>query len=239
MMADLQGSSIQSGYLTRSLYRKGEFFYELLNFIAAELPRWRERPERLLESAEDQLTKDLVSHLNSASGRSIGWDILQFRREEPDELDRRRRIDFVPATRNATICVDGRGYYDFNALMPIECKRLPTPVKNNRDEREYVFDRYRTSGGIQRFMLGHHGGAHNIGAMIAYIQNESGSYWLKQIGDWINDLSASKENGWTSEDSLDLEKDDLPQRMKILKSSHRRKKNLPKIELHHLWIEMK
>jgi hypothetical protein len=43
---------------------------------------------------------------------------------------------------------------DFDPIMPIECKRLPTPKAKDRDEREYVITEGATAGGIQRFKLG-------------------------------------------------------------------------------------
>ena len=47
------------------------------------------------------------------------------------------------------ICVEGRRHTDFDSLMPIECKRLPTPKGDDRDEREYVFSEHTSTGGIQ------------------------------------------------------------------------------------------
>jgi len=40
---------------------------------------------------------------------------------------------------------------------------------HNRDEREYVFSKFSSTGGIQRFEAGHHGSNHVLGAMTGYI----------------------------------------------------------------------
>lgn len=208
----------------------------MLDFIANELPRWRDRPDRRNDTSETILTSQLCAHLNSSSRHSAGWDILQFRTEEPDEQNKGRRIDLVPAPSGATICIEGRAYTDFDSLMPVECKRLPTPTGNDRDEREYVINRHGSTGGIQRFKAGHHGAVHTIGAMIGYVQKETAAFWVERVAGWINDLVGSA--GWTANDLLHLERGDATQRMAVLRSSHKRENGLPEIHLYHFWVEM-
>jgi hypothetical protein len=236
MLADLQDSSIHSGSLIPNVQRPATFFYELLEFITDELPRWRDRPERKKETAETALTSQLCAHLNSAARHT--YDFLQFRIEEPDELVKGRKIDLVPAPCGAKVWVDGRSYVDFEPFLPIECKRLPTPKDSNRDEREYVFNKHATTGGIQRFKAGHHGARHPLGAMIAYVQQETISFWKEQVGKWINELAEAGQKGWTANDLLHLEKNDILRRIAVLKSSHTRENGLSELKLRHLWIEM-
>jgi hypothetical protein len=166
MLANLSPISYQSGTLKKDVHLPGSSLRELLDFITDELPRWRDRPDRNPETSETILTSQLCAHLNSAARNSHGWDILQFRIEEPDEQQRGRKIDLVPAPCGAIVWIEGRGYTDFEFLLPIECKRLPTPRGQDRDEREYVFSQYTSTGGIQRFKAGHHGASHSLGAMI-------------------------------------------------------------------------
>ena len=73
--------------------------HELLDFITAELPRWRDRADRQHETGETILTSQLCAHLNSAARHSAGWDMLQFRVEETDEQNRRSRraLEALPA----------------------------------------------------------------------------------------------------------------------------------------------
>lgn len=238
MLADSINSGHQSGSLTRGLHSSGTSLYELLNFIKDQLPRWRDRKDRNAYPAEDNLTSQLAAHLNGAARLSDGWDFLQFRTEVPDELERGRSIDLVPSPCGATVWVDGRRCSEFDTLMPIECKRLPTPKGKDRDEREYVISKHSTTGGIQRFKDGLHGSAHTLGAMIGYIQNESASVWFDCIGKWVDDIVASGESGWTKEDRLNLEVDDEKVGVAFYTSSHRRKRDLKDISLWHLWVMM-
>jgi hypothetical protein len=162
MLANSSEASAQSGRFGRDVHLLATSRHELLNFIADELPQRRDRQDRKPETSETVLTSQLCAQLNSASRHSAGWDILQFRIEEPDEQNKGRRIDLVPAPCAATIWIEGRRHADFDALLPIECKRLPTPKDKDRDEREYVISRYSSTGGIQRFKTGHHGCAHTL-----------------------------------------------------------------------------
>ncbi len=238
MLADTISDSAHHGALGKDVQKPNSFLLGLLDFIKVELPRWRDRPERKNETAETHLTSQLCAHLNSATRYSSGWDILQFRIEEPDEREKGRKIDLIPAPSGATILIEGRRYVDFDTLLPIECKRLPTPTDKKRDEREYIFSQFTTTGGIQRFKAGHHGAEHTQGAMIAYVQEETNSFWNTKIAGWINDLVKSSEKGWATKDLLRLEQDDATQRVAVLNSSHSRGKGLPEITLRHLWVQM-
>ena len=238
MLADTSQTSAQSGSLGKDVHMQATSLYELLDFISDELPRWRDRDDRKRETSETSLTSQLCAHLNSAARRSIGWDFLQFRTEEPDEQTRGRKIDLVPAPSGTTVWIEGRRHVDFDPLLPIECKRLPTPKDKDRDEREYVINRHASTGGIQRFKAGHHGASHKIGAMIAYVQRETRTFWNTRIAQWISDLIESGQSGWTANDLLQLDHDDETLQLIVLRSSHTRENGLPEIELRHLWIEM-
>ncbi|MGD0548775.1 MAG: hypothetical protein ABR991_13290 [Terracidiphilus sp.] len=238
MLANYPNTAAQFGSLNREVQKPATFRYELINFIANELPRWRDRPGRPIATAETELTSQLCAHLNSASRHSAGWDVLQFRVEIPDEEKKGRKIDLAPSPLDCTITIEGRMHSDFDMLMPIECKRLPIPKGKNRDEREYISNHYNSTGGIQRFKAGHHGSIHSFGAMIAYVQKETRMFWYEQIAEWINDLVMVGATGWTSKDLLDLVQDDDRLKLAILSSSHTRDNGLPEIELRHLWISM-
>lgn len=238
MLANLQHPSTHSGSLSKDVHLPATSLYELLNFIAGELPRWRDRSDRPRETSETALSSQLCAHLNSSARHSRGWDILQFRTEVPDELAKGRKIDLVPSPSDAIVWVEGRRHVDFDSLLPIECKRLPTPKDNERDEREYVFNRHASTGGIQRFKAGHHGASHKLGAMIAYVQQETCMFWSTRVADWINGLIASGQEGWTAKDLLHIEQDDTTRQVAILSSSHTRANGLSEIELRHLWVQM-
>ena len=237
MLANNQDNPAQIGTLSSGVQEPATFRRELLDFIADQLPRWRDRPDRPNETSETVLTSQFCAHLNSATRHSIGWDVLQFRVEEADEKNRGRKIDLVPSPRGVAIWVEGRRHTDFDVLLPLECKRLPTPKGNRRDEREYVISQTSSTGGIQRFKAGDHGAAHRLGAMIGYIQEQTTAHWSERVGSWISDLSGTHD-GWSLKDLLHLERQDAPLRMAIFRSSHERGNGLADIELRHLWLEM-
>ena len=126
----------------------------------------------------------------------------------------------------------------FDALFPIECKRLPTPKRNNRDEREYVFTAPGTTGGIQRYKFGHHGAAHNFAAMIAYVQEQTISHWLIQVNGWIRGLAADANSNWSDSDVLQDADHQSSTETRTLRSNHPRIGGFGDIEIHHLWIRM-
>jgi hypothetical protein len=237
MLANNSDNSAQVGALSRDVQSPATFRHELVDFIDDQLPRWRDRPDRPKETSETILTSQLCAHLNSAARHSNGWDVLQFRVEEADEQHSGRKIDLIPSPRGVAIWVEGRRHTDFDSLMPIECKRLPTPKGNGRDEREYVISGNASTGGIQRFKAGHHGAAHNFGAMIGYVQEETSGAWEKRIAGWIGDLAGTRA-GWTNRDLLHTEREDAALRLAVFRSAHERQNGLSDIELRHLWVVM-
>jgi hypothetical protein len=237
MLANNSDISAQFGSLGKDVHVPETFRHELIDFIMGELPSWRDRPDRPAETSETILTSQLCAHLNSVARHSSGWDILQFRVEEADAENKGRKIDLVASSCGASICIEGRKHNEFETLLPIECKRLPIPAGKDRDEREYVISRHSSTGGIQRFKAGHHGAAHSIGAMIAYVQNETIPVWDKRVEGWIAAL-AGNEAGWSSKDLLKMVRTDTSARISTLRSTHARTNGLAEIALRHIWIEM-
>lgn len=238
MLANSPNSSAQFGSLRQEVQKPATFRRGLVDFISRELPNWRDRPDRPAATAETVLTSQLCAHLNSAARHSEGWDLLQFRVEEPDEVKGGRKIDLVASPSGTEIMIEGRRHVDFDSLMPIECKRLPTPQGNDRDEREYVISGKSTTGGIQRFKMGNHGASHADGAMIGYVQQETRAHWAQKTKEWIEALVGEGGSVWTASDLLSLVNDDHFQKQMTLNSVHRRDHGLRPIELRHLWISM-
>lgn len=227
-----------SGSLSPAVHHPGEWLSSLIGFIASALPQWRGDPARALETGEDLLTTQLCGRLNSLTRHTKGWDILQFRREEPDDGDRRRDIDLVAAPSGAVIWVAGREYTEYQFLLPIECKRLPTPTGAKRDEREYLISRLTSTGGVQRFKAGHHGSKHRRAAMIGYVQSKDITYWQSQLDSWVDDIVAEPVAGWSLSDKLAFVTHDKAKRVATLESNHVRRTGLDPIHIDHLWIEM-
>lgn len=229
---------VQSGRLDQQIHLPCTAKSELVDFIARELPLWRDALDRPDKRAEAVLTEHLCDYLNGAAYHSTEWSHVQFRTEIADETHGGRTIDLAVKPRGVSLVIEGRRHSQFDALFPIECKRLPTPKERNRDEREYVITKYGTTGGIQRFKFGHHGASHKFAAMIAYVQEQSFSYWLSQANGWIRDLSAESNSAWTESDSLRSLKNDSVVGVCTLESHHNRPGGLVVCQLRHLWIAM-
>jgi hypothetical protein len=229
---------IQSGRLDPDIQLPSTAKLELVGFIALQLPLWRDHPDRPREHAETKLTEYLCDHLNTAAYYSNAWSHVQFRTETSDERLGNRKIDLTVKPRAAVLIIENKWYSQFDALFPIECKRLPTPKEKDRDEREYVTTEPGTTGGIQRFKFGHHGAAHNFAAMIAYIQDRSFNHWLAQVNSWIQDLVAEPGSAWSETDMLELLSNDSATGISTLKSQHLRKGGLDIIDVRHLWVKM-
>jgi len=163
---------------------------------------------------------------------------LQFKVEEPDEQKRGRKIDLAASPCGPTVWIEGRRCTQFDILLPIECKRLPTPKRNDRDEREYVINRRASTGGIQRFKAGNHGADHLLAGMIGYIQEDSPAIWYGRLNTWIKELDDSMHHGWSIKDQLCINPADAKPDLAIYRSSHVRENGLQDIDICHLWIPM-
>src|SRR3546814_17405779 len=84
--------------------------------------------------------------------------------------------------------------------MPMECKRLPTPTGTDRDEREYLYSRCSTKGGVQRFKAGHHAASHARAAMIGSVQGRHIPAWSVQLDRWIEGLGGGAVEAWSDPD---------------------------------------
>lgn len=237
MLADGVGRHAVAGALDGDLLLGSEWHRAFLDFIAGLLPYWRDDPSRPRADGETKLTAQLCARISSAL-RHGPWDFLQVRREEPDEASAARALDIAVAPAGTRILVEGRVYTEYNTLLPMECKRLPTPKGHERDEREYLYSQYKTTGGVQRFKAGHHGSLHSRAAMIGYVQQHDVAHWTTQTDQWIDQLEAAKQPGWKASDKLELAHHDTTNRVGQLRSTHQRDKGFADIELDHLWIEM-
>lgn len=238
MLADGGESVARSGALGTGIHLPGEWLGALVTFIGGVLPDWRDDPVREAATGETKLTAQLCARLNSASRHAPGWDFLQFRREEPDETDGRRAIDLAVAPSGEVIWMKGREYTEYRTLLPIECKRLPTPSSSDRDEREYLISRFSSTGGVQRFKAGHHGAAHGRAAMIGYVQAHDIGHWQAEVDSWIDGIVKDATENWSATDKLALIAHDSLRRLAALRSRHNRRAGLEPIQIDHLWIEM-
>ncbi|MDE0879624.1 MAG: hypothetical protein OSB00_13325 [Sphingomonas bacterium] len=235
MLADDSAAAV-GGSLDTALHLPGTFLQSVVQFIADELPRWRDDPRRRSATKETTLTAQLCGVLNGAARRA-GMDELVFQAELPDAVRGARTIDLVPAPRGRTMWIGTREYTCYDPLFPIECKRLPTPDVPKRERREYLHTRKKTTGGVQRFMAGDHGSDHDVGAIIGYVQTRNVGEWLTTLNHWAAALARMTIGRWTISDALTLEMHDLRERRILATSLHPRAGSGP-IALWHLLIEM-
>lgn len=238
MLADQGHQHAPAGALDTAIHFPGEWLGELIGFIASALPAWRDDPARDRVDGETRLTAQLCARLNSLARHSHGWDFLQFRREEPDEIAGNRSIDLAVAPSGSVIWIDGHEYTEYRTLLPIECKRLPTPAGKDRDEREYLFSRFSSTGGVQRFKSGHHGGASIRAAMIGYVQSDDLALWKSRLDEWIDGFVSDATEGWAENDKFRIVAIDASTGVAHLTSSHERVRALEPIALDHLWLRM-
>jgi hypothetical protein len=239
MLADQAAPILPTGALASDLHLPGASRLKLLDFIAQALPRWRDDPERPSDpTSETLLSEHLCDYLTGQARFTPGFDCFQFRTETGDEGKRGRKIDLAVKPCGVALWIEGKRHTQYEAIMPIECKRLPTPKAANRDEREYVIVGDKSTGGIQRFKFGDHGSTHKVAAMIAYIQEHDGAHWNQKIMGWMQDLFTTPDSSWTSNDLLKPIELDSANKTSRLLSSHSRGPGKDPIELHHLWVQM-
>lgn len=236
MLADWQLVG-PSGELSIGVLDRGQSRAAILSFIRDQLPAWRDRSDRPPQSSETRLTSQLCAHLNGVARKMPGWDCFQFRVEEVDEVEVGRKVDLIMSPAGERVLVEGRSYTDFDIIVPVECKRLPTPVDPDREECEYVATRARLRGGIQRFKHGMHGAAHRQAGMIAYVQENTLEHWFDRVQAWIEAMERDGVPGWTHEDKLRRQTSNNAAGTTTHTSTHSRD-GLAPIDITHMWVKM-
>ena len=140
-----------------------------------------------------------------------------------------------------TITVEGRDYQDFVQLLPIECKRLPTPPDKRRSDCEYVhgLTGHRT-GAIERFKHGLHGPTNEHAMIIAYVQEESFGHWERVINERLLKLAVA-DALWDPVELLSAASTSQRAICQKYRSHHRRLQppaSLPQVGIEHLWLLM-
>ena len=235
MLAD-GGVNVSVGRLTPDLHAPVGWLGGVIDFIHQQLPRWRDDPARPPHRAENRLTAQLSHYLNGAT-RNSHLDNIVFQGEIPDPTSARRTLDLVPLPRGCTIWIGSQKYTLYDPLIPIECKRLPTPSSRKREKREYLHTQKGRKGGVQRFRAGLHGGASDVGAMIGYVQAGAVAQWFATVNRWVVTLARAGVDNWTCAEELKGFSLDAAARTARSTSIHPRL-GLKPIALHHLWVEM-
>jgi hypothetical protein len=240
MIADESPQTPTLGTPDSEVLDTGAFHEKIVSFIEQELPLWRDRPERPNLYDEPHLNEFLCGHLNSASRRQC-FDSIQFLTESVQTAGRRGDIAVKPL---GTIRVEGIDYHDFQQLLPIECKRLPTPSGNRRNDLEYVHGLPGCrNGGIERFKHGLHGSTNKHAMMIAYVQKESFAHWLAAINSRLTKLANDglDDGIWNPSEPLRYRSSVHNHVVQRLQSNHRRlcpPCSTANMEMEHIWLLM-
>jgi len=239
MIADEPRPTPGIGIPDATLLNADAFHHAIVAFIAHELPVWRDRVDRFPVTDEPRLNETLCDHLDCAARHS--FDSIRFCHEPYQTPGRAADLAVKPGKY---IVVEGIGFSEFEQLLPVECKRLPTPPDKRRSDCEYVhgLTGHRT-GAVERFKHGLHGPANKRALIIAYLQSESFTHWLAKINERLARLaSADVDNGlWGPAEVLsDLTVSRSPD-LHWLISHHRRRRppaTFDRIEIEHLWLKM-
>lgn len=240
MIADESRPTPGIGTPDTTLLDADAFHHAIVSFIERELPIWRDRPNSSQFSDEPTLNQTLCLHLNSAT-RHQNFDAIQFLQEPLQSTGRRADIGVMP---RGTIMVEGRSYEDYEQLLPIECKRLPTPTDKRRSDCEYVhgLPGHRT-GAIERFKHGLHGPQNPRALIIAYVQAESFAHWLTTINERLSKLAneGSDDGIWAPAEILSKVATAFSADIQRLVSRHRRSKppaHFSVVDIEHFWLHM-
>jgi hypothetical protein len=117
-------------------------------------------------------------------------------------------------------------------LFVVEAKRLPPPGHDKTREKEYVIG-YNNNGGIERYKTEKHGIHLAAAGMLGFIEEETPSFWLTKINNWIIELS-TKDQDWRNDEILN-QKNEFKD-YHILQSIAHRNSKAPDITLHHWWV---
>jgi hypothetical protein len=216
------------------------FHERIVGFIEQELPVWRDRPELSQMTDEPNLNQSLCLHLDKASRRQC-FDSIRFLQEPIQASGRNADIGVMPLDN---IMVEGICYHDFEQLLPIECKRLPTPLGSRRSDLEYVHGvpGHRT-GGIERFKHGLHGPTNQHALMVAYVEAEPFAHWLTAINARLAKLATDRTDDgiWNPTEPLSSCTSAQGAELHRLKSCHRRLSppcSSDRVEMEHIWLRM-
>jgi hypothetical protein len=235
MIADAQQPHPCIGKPDDEFLAADAFHQAIIGFIERELPLWRDRPDRPPVTDERRLNETLCDHLDCAARHS--FDSIRFCHEPYQTSGRAADLAVKPGKQ---IFVEGVGYSVFEQLLPIECKRLPTPPDKRRSGCEYVhgLPGHRT-GAIERFKHGLHGPTNRRALIIAYVQAGTFEHWLNVINDRLQRLAENNADDglWKPIETLTRTTPDCCKSM----SRHRRLQqncSSPSVLIEHLWVLM-
>ena len=239
MIADESRPIPALGNLDAGVLELGAFCREIVSFIERELPIWRQRPELFQVEDEPRLNQSLCLHLDRASRH--GFDSIRFLQEPIQGSGRNADIGALPVN---IITVQGISYHDYEQLLPIECKRLPTPSGSRRSDLEYVHGMPgQRTGGIERFKHGLHGRENRHALIVAYVQGRSFAQWQTVINARLVEMANDGATAelWSPAEPLSEPTSSKNAEVARLTSRHKRLQPpccFDSVDMEHLWLLM-
>jgi hypothetical protein len=224
------------GQITNGAEPNG-LLHATIEFVAQQLPTWRDDADRKPVDAEEKLNAQLCKWLNVAANH--GLPMVHFSHEE--RQTKGARVDMSAAPKQRSLF--GTLWHTiYDPFLVIEGKRLPSPPPKSR-RREYVSGGQEISGGIQRFKLCIHGSTVTSAAIIGYIQEQSPKHWHAEINRWIDELAKEPVCHacvWTKDDKLGTLTVDAERNTSISQSCHVRvgEALTTTIDVFHFWVSM-
>jgi len=116
-------------------------------------------------------------------------DAIQVGRETIYVTPGSHDISAFPADEEGLV-VRGRAFGPEQPIYTIECKRLLSTTRNDR-QREYLTSEQGKSprGAIQRYKLRIHGAGLDDAGIVGYVQDEDFEWWRMTINSWLTDLA--------------------------------------------------
>lgn len=199
---------------------------KLILFLEKYLPDFAKERKVNGEMGENDLTEQLYLHLTRKAKfnpEMIEYDYV-FQPEKSQKQKKQKghpkRMDIAARLNTADV--------NMEVIYCIEAKKLPTPGSNRM--KEYVSGE---GGAIERFKKEAHG-LDDVGnllennGIIAYITENSFTYWLDQVNQWISD------QGWLDSEKLKVE---YWASVGRLSSEHQRVSGCD-LHLNHFWVQI-
>jgi hypothetical protein len=188
-------------------------------------------------SVENKITQKIVSFFNS---KLENGGIFKIKRNEiyTFHFGNQSEEETGHRSNDASIVIIQKKpkHKEFDRILCIEAKRLPTP--GSRRKKEYVEGNL---GGIERFKMGVHSSELPEAIMLAYIQTHDATHWHTQVNTWIDEqitTSSNTELTWAAQDKL--QHTATLGAVEKYHSKHERinSKVSNDIELHHYWLNL-
>lgn len=234
MVAENISKSI-TGKLSLPEDNKNKSVLNVVLFIKKYLPELKNYKDVF---KEDILTQKLVLILNRKTNLYIFQTQYIYENNGNES-----RVDIGTFLKEEEpIIIDTIKYSDDESFFSIEAKRLDSSLPAYRKE-EYVIgriekDKYKDTGGIERFKKRIHGNDLKYAGLLGYVQSDNFDVWINKINNIIENqiiTPNSSDIKWNNNDKLiEIYKD---KNLREFKSDNIRNDS-SFIKIFHLWIDL-